>query len=119
MKALKRDIQYLLRNLKSLTEKTESIAAKLEQAEAAPAPKPAKRRGRPKVVKKAPRTMRGGKPTAIHQVLTTIRRSRKGIDTAGLHKKTGLPVMTIRNVVFRLKKEGKIATLGKGIYGKA
>ncbi|MDI9571363.1 MAG: hypothetical protein QM278_11745 [Pseudomonadota bacterium] len=46
-----------------------------------------------------------------------ILRSRKGIDTATLVKKTGLAASQIRGIVQRLRMSGRIATLSRGIYG--
>jgi len=48
-----------------------------------------------------------------------IIKSRKGIDTATLVKKTGLNVSRIRSIVQRLRMLGRIANLSRGIYGKA
>jgi len=46
-----------------------------------------------------------------------ILKSRKGIDTATLVKKTGLTASQIRGIVQRLRMSGRIATLSRGIYG--
>jgi uncharacterized Zn finger protein len=47
-----------------------------------------------------------------------IIKSRKGIDTAGIIKKTGLEAQQVRNHVQRLKVQGKIRTISRGVYGK-
>jgi transcription initiation factor IIE alpha subunit len=52
-------------------------------------------------------------------VLAIVKRSRKGIDTATLEKKTGFKGRKIRDTIFRLRKEGKIKSERKGIYVKA
>ena len=87
MKALKRDLQSVVKSLKALTQRTEKIAKKLnklEKAMAAKKPrakarvkaKPAKQRVTRKVTVKK-RT----KATAIDAVLGVIKRSRKGVTT--------------------------------------
>jgi uncharacterized Zn finger protein len=47
-----------------------------------------------------------------------ITRSRKGIDTAGIVKKSGLEAQQVRNLVQRLKIQGRIRTTSRGVYGK-
>jgi predicted Rossmann fold nucleotide-binding protein DprA/Smf involved in DNA uptake len=114
MKRLKRDLQSVIKNLKALTEKTEKIAKRFDAAEkvkAAPnrpvkAGKPA---GKSAARKKAP-------ATATDTVLSIIKRQKKGIDTAALKSKTDLDTKTIRNVIFRLKKQGKIQSTTRGVY---
>ena len=47
-----------------------------------------------------------------------IIKSRKGIDTAGIIKKTGMEAQQVRNIVQRLKMQGRIRTISRGVYGK-
>jgi len=115
MKKLKRDLQSVINSLKALTERTEKIAKRLDAAEK---------------VKSAPnRPVKAGKPagksaarkkkapaTATDTVLSIIKRQKKGIDTAALKSKTDLDTKTIRNVIFRLKKQGKIQSTTRGVY---
>jgi len=42
-----------------------------------------------------------------------------GGDVATLKEKTGFEGRTVNNVIYRLKKEGKIKSSGRGIYVKA
>jgi predicted Rossmann fold nucleotide-binding protein DprA/Smf involved in DNA uptake len=110
MKAVKKDLQSVIKNLKLLTEKAEKIARQLDKVENV---QPAKKRtARPKnfaAKQKAP-------GTATETVLSIIKRQKKGIDTTALKKKTSLDTKTIRNVIFRLKKQGKIKSENRGIY---
>lgn len=55
-------------------------------------------------------------PTATDQVLSVINKSKKGVDVGTLKKKTGFNEKKIRNILFRIHKEGKIQRIGKGIY---
>jgi len=56
--------------------------------------------------------------TVIGTVLTIIRRSKKGVNTAALMKKTGFSEKQIHNNVYKLKKQGKVESVGKGVYLK-
>jgi hypothetical protein len=57
--------------------------------------------------------------TAAQAVLDVIKRSRKGVDTATLKEKTGFNEKKIRNVIYKLKSDGKIKSERRGIYTKA
>ena len=46
-----------------------------------------------------------------------IVKSRKGIDTAGLVRRTGMDGQKVRNLVHRLRQQGKIRNLSRGVYG--
>ncbi len=111
MKALRRDLQLVVKNLKSLTEKAEKIAKRLDEvANVLPAEKPTARTGKKTAAKKKRST------TATDTVLSIIKKRKKGIGTAGLKEKTNLDTITIRNIIFRLKKQGKIQAKNRGVY---
>lgn len=110
MKALKKDLQSVVKSLKLLTAKTEKIAKQLDKAGSVPARKKPTAKTRKKAVAKK-RTA-----TATDTVLSIIKRRKKGIDTATLKEKTGFDMITIRNIIFRLKKQEKIRTKSRGIY---
>ena len=54
--------------------------------------------------------------TDTAQLLTVIKRSRKGVDVATLKEKTGFDEKKIRNMIYKAHKEGKIRRAGRGIY---
>lgn len=111
MKALRRDLQIVVKNLKSLTEKAEKIAKRLDEvANAQPAKKPVARTGKKTAAKKK------RSKTATDTVLGIIKKRKKGIDTAALKEKTNLDTITIRNIIFRLKKQRKIQAKNRGVY---
>jgi transcriptional regulator NrdR family protein len=56
--------------------------------------------------------------SASDTVLAIIKRSRKGIDTVDLRKKTGFQGRKIGDIIYRLKKQGKIKRDRKGLYVK-
>jgi len=57
--------------------------------------------------------------TAGDAVLNIIEKSKKGVDTATLQKETGFTTKKIHNIVYKLKKQGKIISERKGFYKKA
>jgi putative endonuclease len=68
--------------------------------------------------KKAP-AKKATKVTAAEAVLKVINRSKKGVNTATLMKKTGFDNKKVANIIFKLKKQGKIKNPEKGLYVKA
>ena len=66
------------------------------------------------VTKKAP--AKGGKKTDTDKLLAIINRSKKGVDTTTLMKKTGFDQKKVRNMLNRTYKQGKITRVEKGIY---
>ncbi|MBW2176669.1 MAG: GIY-YIG nuclease family protein [Deltaproteobacteria bacterium] len=91
------------------------IAAKKAPAKKAAAKKaPAKKAA----AKKTP-AKKAAKVTAADRVLKVINRTKKGIDTSGLMKKTGFDNKKVANIIFKLKKQGKIKNPEKGLYVKA
>ena len=65
---------------------------------------------------KAPAKKKAVKATATDLVLNIINRSKKGVDTATLMKKTGFNQKKVRNILQRTYKQGKIKRADKGIY---
>ena len=56
--------------------------------------------------------------TAGDAVLNIIQKSKKGVDTASIQKETGFTTKKIHNIVYKLKKQGKIISESKGFYKK-
>ena len=121
MKALEKDLKSVVKSLKLLTKKTEQIAKALEKIET---PRPAKKRpmakaGKKTVTKKASKKTSAKKATpktATDTVLSVIKKSRNGLNTAALEKKTNFDAIKVRNIIFRLKRQGKIQSKSRGIY---
>jgi hypothetical protein len=95
----------MLKNLKLLAKKTERLVERMDRVGTTQGPR--------RTVAKAVR-----KETAIDVVLGIIRRSRKGVDAATLRSKTGFAGRKIFDIVHKLKKQGKIKSMGKGVYVK-
>ena len=97
---------------KKITKKAAPKKAVKKPAKKA-APKKAARKPAKKAVKK-----KGAKPTAIEIVSKIINSSKKGVNMNQLKAKTGFDSKKIYNVVNRLKVQGKIKSIGQGIYTK-
>ena len=128
MKNLKKNLQTVNRELKALAKKVDKIVVavdKLEKSKVAKKPKakvvkrkPAKKTVAKKVAVKKLAARKTTK-TVIDTVLAIIGRSKKGVNTATLMKKTGFNERQIHNNVYKLKKQGKIKSDQKGVYLKA
>jgi hypothetical protein len=129
MKNLKKDLQAVTKELKALTRKTEAMAKKVAKFEKAQAAAKAKPKAKAKTAKKKPVAKKKAtakkkpvakkkvaKLTATDQVVNIIKRSKKGSDVPTLLKKTGFGERTVRNILFRAGKQGKIKRAGRGIY---
>jgi len=57
--------------------------------------------------------------TAGDTVLNIIAKNKEGVDTASIQKETGFTTKKIHNIVYKLKKQGKIISEQKGFYKKA
>jgi predicted Rossmann fold nucleotide-binding protein DprA/Smf involved in DNA uptake len=89
---------------------------KVKAAKAKPVKKvAAKKTPVKKVVVKKPAAKKTTK-TAIDSVFGFIKRYKKGVNTATLMKKTGFSEKQIQNNVYKLKKQGKIKSVGRGLY---
>ena len=109
-----KDLQAISKELTKLVKQTEKLAIAFEKAKK-PNSKSIKPKTRAKAVtKKAP--VRAAKKTDTDKVLEIINRSKKGVDTATLMKKTGFDQKKIRNMLNRTYKQGKITRVEKGIY---
>ncbi len=114
MGQLKKDLMVVTKDLKKLTQKTGKMIKQLEKLEKVQAAKKPKAKAIKKAIAKKPTGL-----SASGTVLAIIKRSRKGVDTAALTKKTDLEGRKIRDIIYRLKKQGKIKRDRKGLYVEA
>ena len=109
-----KDLQAIGKELTKLANQTEKLAAELGKTKK-PVAKSVQTTAKAKaVVKKAP--VKAAKKTDTDKVLEIINRSKKGVDTATLMKKTGFNQKKVRNMLNRTYKQGKITRVAKGIY---
>ncbi len=128
MAELKKDLQAVNKGLKALVRKTETLAKKVDKLEKAQAAAKRKTKAKAKTTKKVPAKKKVAakkKPvakkkaaplTATDKIVNIIKRSKKGVDVPTLMKKTGLADKTVRNILFRSSKQGKIKRSGRGVY---
>ena len=110
-----KDLKTIGKELTKLVNQIEKLAAALGNAEK-PKAKYVKTKTKAKAVisKKAP--VKAAKKTDTDKLLEIINRSKKGVDTATLMKKTGFNQKKVRNMLNRTYKQGKITRVEKGIY---
>ena len=109
-----KDLQAISKELTKLANQTEKLAAELGKSEK-PAVKSVTTKTKAKAVtKKAP--AKAAKKTDTDKLLEIINRSKKGVDTAMMMKKTGFNQKKVRNMLNRTYKQGKITRVAKGIY---
>ncbi len=120
MKQLKKDLSQVSRTLKELSQKTAKIAKELEKLGKVQASKKPRAKRRIKAKPAKPAKGKAGRKqvraSAVDNVLAAIQRSPKGIDLAALKKKTGLEGRKANDIIYRLTKQGKIKSGGRGIY---
>ncbi len=127
MKELDVFLKNVVAGMKAMAQGVESLAEKLdgiakdrldEKAKAKPARKAPE--AKKKVAKKVVKKTAAKKPaTAADTVFKVISRSKKGVSVATLSEKTGFAPNRIHDVVYKLKKQGKVKSVGRGVYLKA
>ena len=98
---------------------TEKSAAKTTAAARKPKTKTKTSKKRTPGVKAVQRKKDAGASqamTAIDTVFGIVKKSGKPVDMATLREKTGFANKKIANVLFKLKKQGKIKSVDKGVY---
>jgi predicted Rossmann fold nucleotide-binding protein DprA/Smf involved in DNA uptake len=115
-KNLKKDLQSMSKALYAIAQKLEKMYKEInKQEKSTKSPKA-------KAVKKVPTKKvvirRTAPPTSADKIFAIIKRSKKGVKTADLIKKTGYERKAISNAIYKLTKQGKIKTATKGVYVK-
>ena len=109
-----KDLKAASKKLTQLANQAEKLAVAIGKTGKSKA-KPAQTKTKAKAVtKKAPPKV--GEGTDTDKVLAIINRSKKGVDTATLMKKTGFDQKKVRNMLHRTYKQGKITRVDKGLY---
>jgi hypothetical protein len=111
LKAVADGLRTIAQGMEKLAEKLEESTPK-KQAK----PKPASKTAAKSEKATAKKAM---KKTAADTVYTVIKRSKKGVTNATLAKKTGFDKKKIANIIFKLRKQGKIKSIDRGVYTKA
>ena len=112
---LKKDLQDVNKALNVLSKKVEKmIAATDEKPEPTTKAKPAKNADAKNAAPK-----KTEKLSAAETVLGFIKKSKNGINIEKLKEKTGFQGQKLHNAVYQLKKQGRIKSEKKGLYGTA
>lgn len=111
MKKVATDLKSIAKQLNALAKKTETLAKAFDKAPKAAAKKKPAKAAKKKV------TVKGKKSaTPTEQVLTIMKRFKKGISVEALRGKSGFSEKQISNIVHRACQKGKMKRIGRGIY---
>ena len=127
LKTVSEGLKALAKGVETLAKQVDTLAE--SQADGTAAPKTAAKKPVKTAVKRKAASLKKEKPattlekekpaTALETVFGLISRSEQGISTAALSEKTGYDKKKIHNAIYRLKKQGKIKAIRKGVYVKA
>lgn len=104
----KQDIEKLAKKIERLEDAVRAGKSPGRKARKSPSNKAA--------AKKGPARRGRAKMNATQKVLSIMGRSSQGVDVARLKAKTGFEDKKIRNIIFRLTKQGVIKRAGRGVY---
>lgn len=128
MKEVEKMVKTLVDGLKSLSKGIDAAAKRIDAVTksnkaAAPKAKPVRRtRAKKAAAKKAPAKKAASASkgdTAINAVYQIISRAKNGANTGTIKQKTGFNDKKVQNIIYKLKKQGRIQSPKKGIYAKA
>jgi predicted Rossmann fold nucleotide-binding protein DprA/Smf involved in DNA uptake len=114
-------LESVAEGLQSLSKSVEAIGQQLESLSKDRQRKPAVKTRKPvrKTAKPAKTAANKQKRvTAADTVYAIIKRSRKSVNIEMLKKRTGFNEKNIHNIVYKLKKQGLIQSISKGVYLK-
>jgi len=124
----RKTLKAIADNLKALSKEVNSIATQVGKATKTQTKSTAKIKPVKKATKaKAPKKSTSRKPTPASEgnvsitdmVLEAIKNGDGGITNASIIDKTGFSQKQIANVVLKLKKQGKIKAIGRGVFAGA
>jgi len=115
LKTVVEGMKVMAQGIEVLAEKLDTIAKshvdKVKAKSARKAPSKPKKSVAKKAAPKKP-------ITAAETVLKIISRSKKGVSSATISEKTGFAPKKVHNLVYKLKKQGKIKSVERGLYLK-
>jgi len=121
MDKLRKELSVVSKTLSNLAQKVEKIQKKVdEQARRLKIPKyqPTKKKAMKKIPAKKTVVKKTAPPTAADKIYSFIKKSKKGIKTSDLMKKTGYDRKPVSSAIYKLTKQRKIKTVAKGTYVK-
>ncbi len=111
MTKLSKDLKTIANQLRTLAKKTETMAKAFEKS-----PKKATPKKKAALVAKKKAAKKGKTITPTDQVLTIMKRYKKGVTVDALRGKSGFTEKQISNIVHRACKKGKMKRVARGIY---
>lgn len=125
LKSVAEGLKLMAQGVETLAEKVDALARSEEESKAedsaTPTPnarsEPIEAAASAKTAAKRPR-QKPAQGTAIGTVFEIITRSRKGVHTSEIKEKTGFGDKKIHNIIYKLKKQGRIKSERKGVYVK-
>jgi hypothetical protein len=115
MKKLAKDLRTVAKQLSTLANKTETLAKAVDAAPKKAAATKTVPKKAARVAKKKP-AARVRSLTPTDQVLTIMKRFKKGITVEALRDKSGFNEKQISNIVHRACKKGKMKRVSRGLY---
>jgi predicted transcriptional regulator len=121
MEPVKTVLKPIKKGLEVLTQRINDMQRLLDNLEKALSTEKTKVRtkARTKSTRKSAARKRPSKGSATDAVLSTIKGSIRGVTSAQIKEETGFGDTKIRNIIFRLRKQGKIKNRGRGVYVSA
>ena len=113
MKNMAQGVEALAEKLDKIAQAQKDVKAKEKRRSSGRSPKKAAAKKAKKVAPKKVKPI-----TAADTLFGIIKRSRKGVDTATLMEKTGYDQKKVANLIYKLKKQGQIKSVKKGVYLK-
>jgi predicted Rossmann fold nucleotide-binding protein DprA/Smf involved in DNA uptake len=121
MDPVKTVLKPIKKGLELLTQRINDMQKLLNNLEKALSTEKAKTRTKAKTkpARKSAARKKPLKGSATDAVLSTIKGSVRGVTSAQIKEETGFNDTKIRNIIFRLKKQGRIKNRGRGVYVSA
>lgn len=130
LKTVSDGLKLAAQGILSLSEKVNEAAKTMGTSRPTDTKKGAagKPKTRSKPVKKASSGVKAGRGkkaaadqsiTAIETIFDIVKKSNAPVDNATLRQETGFESKKVANILFKLKQQGKIKSVGKGVYTAA
>ena len=119
---IKRELQFIVQTIERLSTNLGNIAdafERLSQGIISKAIKPNRAPVRKKIVVEDGEVKKITRVPSTRIVQEIIWKSSHGVDAKTLMDQTGFDRRKIYSIVFQLKNQGKIQSVGHGVYGKA
>ncbi len=131
LKAVADGLKVMAQGINSIANKVNKVAKEQDKGKNSVKKSPpatAKRKVKARVIKKTTPKKAIEKPaqkkkpqvdisdTALNTVYKIIKKSKAGINSTALMEKTGYDRKKVHNRLYKLKKQGKIKNVSKGIY---